>query len=395
MTQLTTKFHALGPNRPTLPKMKRKTFKRWKKSSLLRGGTSDRFDHFQAVAPEELICEQAVDPFCSRIKEDMDAGKTRRFTTEAEKFEGALCRTAAEFVQVVTPQSLRDRVLGLSHYAKLAGQPGGRKLYNTLRRYFYWPTMALDCYAVAKNCAACAREREKLRRNTKEMKLFTPNAPLEFVAIDIFGELITTKRGNLYILLISDRYSKFARTVPLNYITAAHIAQAFVHHWAFVYGLPFTLLSDSGTQFTARFFQNICRILGIRNVFTSTYQPQANDQVERFNRTLTSALRKYVGDHPKDWDLFSDVVTFAYNTQVHRTTKIAPFELVLARAPRSLALHAQPKLKEFSLSRSYYLKWQSWLENRMRSTDKSLQKNRRGTSEISTQGSASRSTIFL
>ena len=234
--------------------------------------------------------------------------------------------------------------------------------------------MALDCYAVAKNCAACARERVKLRKNTKEMKLFTPKAPLEFVAIDILGELITTKRGHRYILVVSDRYSKLVRTVPLQKFTAAHIAQAFVQHWVFVYGPPVRLLSDNGTQFTARFFQNICRILGIRNVFTTTYHPQANGQVERFNRTLTSALRKYVGEHPKDWDLFSDAVTYAYNTQVHPTTNIAPFELVLARAPGSLALQAEPKLETFSSSRAYYLKWQSWLESLMRSADKSLRK---------------------
>ena len=165
----------------------------------------------------------------------MDAGKTRTFTTEAEEFEKTLCRTAAEFVQVVVPQSLKDGVLGLSHYAKLAGHPGGRKLYKTLRRHFYWPTMALAWYTVAKNCAACARARVKLRKNTKEMKLFTPKAPLEFVAIDILGELITTKRGHRYILVISDRYSKLIRTVPLKKITAAHIAQAFVPHWVFVY----------------------------------------------------------------------------------------------------------------------------------------------------------------
>ena len=132
--------------------------------ALEGGAASDRLDHIQAVAPEELIREQAVDPFCSRIKEEMDAGKTRTFTTEAEEFEGTLCRTAAEFVQVLIPQSLRDRVPGLSHYAKLAGHPGGRKLYKAFRRYFHWPTMALDCYAVAKNCAACARERVKLRK---------------------------------------------------------------------------------------------------------------------------------------------------------------------------------------------------------------------------------------
>ena len=65
---------------------------------------SDRSDEFQAVAPEEFIGEQAVDPFCSQIKEEMDAGEVRTFTTEAKEFEGTLCLTVAEFVQVVIPQ---------------------------------------------------------------------------------------------------------------------------------------------------------------------------------------------------------------------------------------------------------------------------------------------------
>ena len=51
-----------------------------------------------------------------------------------------------------------------------------------------------------------------------------------------------------------------------------------------------------------------------------------------------------------------------------------PFELVLARAPRRLALQAQPKMEEFSSSRAYYLKWQLWVKRLMRSTDKSLGK---------------------
>ena len=68
----------------------------------LEGRTAaDRLDHFQAVAPEELVRKQAVDPFCSRIKEEIDAGKMRTFTTGTEEFEGTLCRTAAEIVQVV------------------------------------------------------------------------------------------------------------------------------------------------------------------------------------------------------------------------------------------------------------------------------------------------------
>lgn len=97
---------------------------------------------------------------------------------------------------MVIPQSLKDRVLGFSHFAKLVWHPGGTELYKTLRRSFKWPKVGLDCYAVARNCADCARERVALRKKTIEMKLFTPNALLDLVAIHILGELITKIRGN-------------------------------------------------------------------------------------------------------------------------------------------------------------------------------------------------------
>lgn len=87
------------------------------------------------------------------------------FTTKAPEYEGTLCRIASEHIQVVVLQSLEGIILGMSHYAKLAGRPGGRKLYVSLGRYLYRQTMALDCYAVARNCLDCARERVKLRKN--------------------------------------------------------------------------------------------------------------------------------------------------------------------------------------------------------------------------------------
>ena len=52
--------------------------------ALEGGPASDRLDQFQAVAPKEVNGEQAVDPSGNPIKENMDAGKTGTFTTEAE-----------------------------------------------------------------------------------------------------------------------------------------------------------------------------------------------------------------------------------------------------------------------------------------------------------------------
>lgn len=65
---------------------------------------------------------------------------------------------------------------------------------------------------------------------------------------------------------------------------------------------------------------------------------------------------------------------YAYNTQVYRTTNIAPFELVFSKAPKSIALKAQASLEELETSRKYYLKWQSWLESLIEQTSKSFRK---------------------
>lgn len=207
------------------------------------------------------------------------------------------------------------------------------------------------------------------------MKLFPAIEAFEMVAIDNLGELLRSSRGNRYILVITDRFSKLVQTAPLKRITAAEIAKAFVNNWVFVYGPPKKLLSDNGTQFTSLTFQSICKILGIQNLFTTTYHPQANGQVERFNRTLLAALRHYVADHPRDWDMFTAAVMFAYNTQTHTTTKIAPFELVLSKPPMPISIQARPRLVEEQPDPSKYLqKWKAWLHTLMSTAGAEMRK---------------------
>ena len=69
--------------------------------------------------------------------------------------------------------------------------------------------------------------------------------------------------------------------------TADVVARTFFEGWvASGYGIPNVLLTDNGSQFLAKFFQNFCKILGIKQVFTSAYRPSTNGQTERFNRTV-------------------------------------------------------------------------------------------------------------
>ena len=118
--------------------------------------------------------------------------------------------------------------------------------------------------------------------------------------MDIFDELLTTGRGNKYLLVISDRFSKLTKTVAMKSASAAEVARAFTHEWVFNYGPPQTLLADNGKCFTSKFFQSVCQILNVDNEFTTTYHPQTNGQVERYNRTLKAAIKSYLDDHPTD-----------------------------------------------------------------------------------------------
>jgi hypothetical protein len=75
-----------------------------------------------------------------------------------------------------------------------------------------------------------------LRRPQGDMTLFPAHEPLDYVAIDILGPLPRIKKGNQYLLVIADRFSKPVRTVPLSRITAAIIPWAFRSQWVYLYG---------------------------------------------------------------------------------------------------------------------------------------------------------------
>ena len=241
---------------------------------------------------------------------------------------------------------MRPRILHLAHHTPVAGHPGITRQYYTMRRQWYWPSMAADIRKVSHNCHACAQERIKLRAHQSPLKLFPATTPLEYIAIDILGPLKRASTGDQYLLIISDRFSKLTRAIPLRSITALSVAKAFVNNWVVPYGAPATLLSDNGSQFTSKLFTMICSELKIRNAFTTAYHPQTNGQVERYNRTILAGLRAFVAEHPRSWPHYAQLLTYAYNTQVHPTTGVALFELILSNPPKPLTIRREPSHKD-------------------------------------------------
>ena len=136
--------------------------------------------------------------------------------------------------------------------------------------------MADNIYKTIRNCTNCAKNRVKLRKRTHPLRIFRATRPLHSPEINIFGQLTKTKKGHRFLLVMSDRFSKLTHVLLLRRSDAYTVVVAFVEAWVLKYGPPKTLISDNGEQFASKFFQALCPLLGISNIFTSTYHPQIN-----------------------------------------------------------------------------------------------------------------------
>lgn len=141
-----------------------------------------------------------------------------------------------------------------------------------------------------------------LTRHTNKLKLFPVITLLEDAAIDLYGLLPRSTKGNFYLLVIMDRYSKLCRLITLSNVKSSTVAQAFSERWVCIHDQPKNLLSENGNQFMSKLFQDPCRVEERKTRYTTTYDPLSIDQIERFNRTIASFLRHYVSNDQRHWD---------------------------------------------------------------------------------------------
>jgi len=285
----------------------------------------------------ELLEWQAKDGRCKEVRAAINGNDKSWFHEDPN---GRLVRTAPldGAAQVYVPPHMRYGVMMREFYPQRAGHPGENKMYTSLRRWFYWESMVVDAHAFVANCTQCARNRVGKRRKKNYLKNFPPTEPLTDLCMDLLDPLPRTAAGNERLLVIVDRFSKMTRAIPLQRIDAETIAAAILDNWVAAYGTLATVLSDNGPQFRSTFFQGVCSLLRISKWYSTTYHPQTNGQVERYNRTIVGQLRKYVEDHQDRWDELVSMLTLAYNSRPQQSTGVTPLEFVTPERVRSLSV---------------------------------------------------------
>ena len=170
--------------------------------------------------------------------------------------------------------------------------------------------------------------------------------------MDVLGPLPMTARGNQYILVMSDHFTKWVEAVPMPNQRAETVAKAFVDEVVTRHGVPTKLLTDQGRNFEADRMKQVLSLLGVQKLRTSPYLPQTDGQVERMNRTLKGILMAYVNKDQNDWDDHLPLALFAYRSSVHSSSGVSPFKAIYGREATTplVLMHPQIGIKEQGIS---------------------------------------------
>ena len=152
--------------------------------------------------------------------------------------------------------------------------------------------------------------------------------------MDVTGPLPRTRRGNCFILVVSDYATRHLEAFPLRSVTAAKVVEILVELFS-RHGIPEEILTDRGTNFTSSLLLGeLYRLIGVKTIRTSQYHPETNGLVERFNWTLKAMLRKTLVGEKRGWDSILPYVLFAYREVPQATLGFSPFELLYGRDVR-------------------------------------------------------------
>ncbi|GJZ36098.1 putative reverse transcriptase domain-containing protein [Tanacetum coccineum] len=201
--------------------------------------------------------------------------------------------------------NLRDLIMHESHKSKYSIDPGSDKMYQDLKKLYWWPNKKEIIAEYVGKCLICSRVKAECQK---------PSG----------------------LLVIVDRLTKSAHFIPtretdsMETLTRLYIKEIVSRH-----GVLISIISDRDSHFTSRFWKSLQNALGTQLDMSTTYHPEIDRQSERTIQTLKDMLRACVVNFGKGWEKHLPIVEFSYNNSYHASIKASPFEALYGRKYRS------------------------------------------------------------
>ena len=285
----------------------------------------------------EIARQQPLDPEFRRLREDTRCGLN--FMSTCIGTQNLIVDISNGPARPYIPFASRKRVFDVFHGL---GHPGVERTRQSISAKVVWPSMRQDVTKWARECLQCQQAKVTKHTIPPIGDFAVPNRRFQHLNIDLVT--LPVSNGFKYLFTAVDRFSRWPIAVPLVDMTAESVIDAFAYGWVQTYGVPSTITSDNGTQFTSTLFSQLTKIWGIKCLTTTPYHPEANGMVERFHRRLKEGLIALGADSPQDWFWRLPCVLLAIRTTLKPDLGASPADLVFGEqlAVPGEALPANP-----------------------------------------------------
>jgi hypothetical protein len=263
--------------------------------SLLEGygaGEADVMD--VESAPSEADWRDKYIAWMDRGELPSDRSEARRIARMAKSFtlvdDELYKRAASGILQRCVPIHQGCELVRYIHTGVCDHHAAPRTLVgNTFRQGFYWPTAVADASEIVCTCKGCQFYARKSNLPAHVLQTIPITWPFAVWGLDIVGPLRKAPGGYTHLLVGTDKFSKWVEVRPIMNLRAKQ-AVAFFTDIVYRFGVPNSIITNNGSQFTGRKFLEFCDKFHICVDWAAVAHPQTNGQVERANGMILQGL---------------------------------------------------------------------------------------------------------
>ena len=277
---------------------------------------------------------QEKDIFCNNILKQIEKGNIKEGQLYVIK-DNMLKRYVVDgnntYETVIIPRIVTAQILWMAH--DNLGHNGTHRTYTLLKRLYYWKGLKPSVAKHIKMCYHCQRRNKQVVKYAT-LYFYVATFPMQFISMDLIGEFHPpTTNKNRYALTVICMLMGYVFCVPLKTKTAEEVFQAYIDNVYSKFGGSMKILSDNGTEFKNKIFEQVAKELGIvHKLYAPPYHPATNGRIERFHAFLKACIAKHIAQQ-LEWDVLVPLACAAYNFIPNEHSKESPFFLMFGRDP--------------------------------------------------------------
>ncbi|GJR45341.1 putative reverse transcriptase domain-containing protein [Tanacetum coccineum] len=277
--------------------------------------------------PKQILKAQ-IEALKPENLEKEDVGGMIRRDIPKEKLEpradGTLCLNGRSWLPRYG--NLISVIMHESHKSKYSIHPGSEKMYQDMKKLYWWPNMKADIATYVSKCLTCAKVKaEHQRPSGLLVQPAIPEWKWDNITMDFITKLPKSSQGFDTIWVIVDRLTKSAHFLPIRENDPLEkLARLYLNMIVARHGISVSIICDWDGRFTSNFWRSFQKALGTDLSMSTAYHPKTDGQSERTIQTLEDMLRACVIDFGKGWVKHLPLAEFSDISQLSASYNAAP-----------------------------------------------------------------------